>query len=373
MIFATAPARTFSLCQQIAAHVGMRTFLAAALTASAQALSLARTPVVLRATPPTMTAVASWYDAGSRLTVDDASVPVVADDVVGLPSFFTASMAATSPQLVEKALTYEAEIASKQARLDAFPKQEGTMCGILRDQIKVAKLVLAATVEEAREVEARGAGRREAYYCTDAGCWIAQQYFCDETGCWITDTPAVEPVKGVVAPTNKAAPSAAPEKTIVQEGIFAPAVKLTAQAMGRKELNAFRASVIAKHTKVISAFVDTSESKFGQIALKSMFEAAYVNARSKPACSSALSVHTAPSSHSRAHVRIPNFSQGQGRQRHARQGGSQGGAAGAGLHVRRRQGDQQDLQARGFGQEWCVTSYADSGPSEHLALLTAQR
>merc|ERR1711924_146872 len=38
--------------------------------------------------------------------------------------------------------------------------------------------------------------------------------------------------------------------------------------------NAFRASVIAKHTKVISAFVDTSESKFGQIALKSLFEAA---------------------------------------------------------------------------------------------------
>merc|ERR1712086_336959 len=55
---------------------------------------------------------------------------------------------------------------------------------------------------------------------------------------------------------------------------FAPAVKLTAEIMGRKELNTFRASVIAEHTKVISAFVDTSESKFGQIALKSMFEAA---------------------------------------------------------------------------------------------------
>merc|ERR1712182_181719 len=33
-------------------------------------------------------------------------------------------------------------------------------------------------------------------------------------------------------------------------------------------------SVIAEHTKVISKFVDTSESKFGQIALKSLFEAA---------------------------------------------------------------------------------------------------
>ena len=44
--------------------------------------------------------------------------------------------------------------------------------------------------------------------------------------------------------------------------------------MGRKELNAFRASVIAEHTKVISAFVDTSDSKFGRITLQAMFEAA---------------------------------------------------------------------------------------------------
>merc|ERR1711924_553960 len=43
---------------------------------------------------------------------------------------------------------------------------------------------------------------------------------------------------------------------------------------GRKELNTFRAKVIKEHTAVISAFVDTSESKFGQIALKRMFEAA---------------------------------------------------------------------------------------------------
>merc|ERR1719333_1975666 len=44
--------------------------------------------------------------------------------------------------------------------------------------------------------------------------------------------------------------------------------------MGIKELNKLRADVIKKHTKVISAFVDTSESKFGQIVLKKMFEAA---------------------------------------------------------------------------------------------------
>ena len=35
--------------------------------------------------------------------------------------------------------------------------------------------------------------------------------------------------------------------------------------------------VIAEHTKVISSFVDTSESKFGQIALKTLFEAACVH------------------------------------------------------------------------------------------------
>merc|ERR1719409_932568 len=34
------------------------------------------------------------------------------------------------------------------------------------------------------------------------------------------------------------------------------------------------AKVIAEHTKVISNFVDTHESKFGQIALKKLFEAA---------------------------------------------------------------------------------------------------
>jgi len=32
--------------------------------------------------------------------------------------------------------------------------------------------------------------------------------------------------------------------------------------------------VIAEHSKVISSFVDTSESKFGQIALRELFKAA---------------------------------------------------------------------------------------------------
>lgn len=44
--------------------------------------------------------------------------------------------------------------------------------------------------------------------------------------------------------------------------------------MGEQELNKLRADVIAQHTKVISAFVDTSESPFGQIVLRQLFEAA---------------------------------------------------------------------------------------------------
>ena len=38
-----------------------------------------------------------------------------------------------------------------------------------------------------------------------------------------------------------------------------------------------RGKVIAEHSKVIAAFVDTSESKFGKIALKALFEFADKN------------------------------------------------------------------------------------------------
>ena len=41
-----------------------------------------------------------------------------------------------------------------------------------------------------------------------------------------------------------------------------------------QELNQLRAKIIAEHTKVIAAFVDTSESAFGKVALKRLFEAA---------------------------------------------------------------------------------------------------
>ena len=57
-----------------------------------------------------------------------------------------------------------------------------------------------------------------------------------------------------------------------KRGIFAPAVLAAKQVMGEQELKEFRASVIAKHSKVIGQFVDTSESPFGQLVLKRMFE-----------------------------------------------------------------------------------------------------
>ena len=45
-------------------------------------------------------------------------------------------------------------------------------------------------------------------------------------------------------------------------------------AMGEKELNRLRYELIERHSKVISSFVDTSESRFGQLVLRRMFEAA---------------------------------------------------------------------------------------------------
>jgi len=268
-------------------------FLPAA--ASAHVLSMARLPVVLRATTSTMK-VQSWYDQGSRLTVEswydqgsrlsaDRAAESSNDDGARstLPVGMSESAAFASPQLVVKALGYEADIAELRARLDAFPKKEGTMVGILQKKLTISESMLTATLAMAAEAAPQYTGqRREAYFCNDQGCWVAEQYFCDETGCYIMgDAPLELPyeqaldkegLSGKVFPTPKKQDS--PQKVIVQAGIFAPAVKMTAQVMGRKELNAFRASVIAQHTKVISAFVDTSESQFGQIALKALFDAA---------------------------------------------------------------------------------------------------
>jgi hypothetical protein len=55
------------------------------------------------------------------------------------------------------------------------------------------------------------------------------------------------------------------------QGIFSPIVLATKAVLGKEELNKLRAKVIAEHSKVISKFVETSESKFGRIALARMF------------------------------------------------------------------------------------------------------
>lgn len=80
-------------------------------------------------------------------------------------------------------------------------------------------------------------------------------------------------VKGVVKPTKPKEPKESKFKKS-PKGIFAPAVLGAKAIMGQQELNQLRAKVIAEHTKVITSFVDTSESKFGQLVLKRMFAAA---------------------------------------------------------------------------------------------------
>jgi len=110
----------------------------------------------------------------------------------------------------------------------------------------------------------------EAYYCTEQGCWIGSpppmepvilpdgRMFCMDMG--------VESHEENIKKTVGRVPAAT--------GVFAPVVRGAKTVMGEKELNKLRGDVIAQHSKVISAFVDTSESPFGQLVLKQMFEAA---------------------------------------------------------------------------------------------------
>lgn len=78
--------------------------------------------------------VKSWYDQGLRLSGIGLVEPLVESWYdsgmrIKLPAGMSASVAAASPILAEKALAYEADIAEMQARMDAFPRKEGTMFG----------------------------------------------------------------------------------------------------------------------------------------------------------------------------------------------------------------------------------------------------
>ncbi|CAE8733091.1 unnamed protein product [Polarella glacialis] len=68
---------------------------------------------------------------------------------------------------------------------------------------------------------------------------------------------------------------------IGKSGLFSPIVEGAKVAIGPEELNKWRAEVIKAHTKVISYFVDTSQSGFGKIALQRLFEAADANGDGK--------------------------------------------------------------------------------------------
>jgi len=59
-----------------------------------------------------------------------------------------------------------------------------------------------------------------------------------------------------------------------KDGPFTPLVKLTKRIVGEKRFLPFRANVIAEHTKVIQAFVDTADSPIGCLALQKLFEMA---------------------------------------------------------------------------------------------------
>ena len=149
-----------------------------------------------------------------------------------------------------------------------------------------APLRPAALTMEVPEAEVETPMKREAYFCNDEGCWVAEQVMCDETGCWIEepslDTPVTLPdgrefnfVAGVEshADLDKRG-GAANDRRPAPQGIFAPAVLGAKAVVGKDQINKLRADVIVKHSAVISAFVDTNESAFGQIVLKRMFEAA---------------------------------------------------------------------------------------------------
>jgi len=59
-----------------------------------------------------------------------------------------------------------------------------------------------------------------------------------------------------------------------KNGIFSPIVRLAKRIVGKERFLSFRGRVIGAHTKVIQAFVDTSDSPFGCLALEKLFELA---------------------------------------------------------------------------------------------------
>jgi len=59
-----------------------------------------------------------------------------------------------------------------------------------------------------------------------------------------------------------------------QDGLFAPVVQVAKKVLGEEKLNKVRGKAIGVHSDVIRGFVETSDSEFGQIALKTLFRMA---------------------------------------------------------------------------------------------------
>ena len=86
---------------------------------------------------------------------------------------------------------------------------------------------------------------------------------------------APRPNLGVTAAIRRAPPvQAAVMMGTAKNGIFSPIVRLAKRIVGKERFLSFRGRVIGAHTKVIQAFVDTSDSPFGCLALEKLFELA---------------------------------------------------------------------------------------------------
>mmetsp|Transcript_27870 Transcript_27870/g.64752 ORF Transcript_27870/g.64752 Transcript_27870/m.64752 type:complete len:197 (+) Transcript_27870:84-674(+) len=59
-----------------------------------------------------------------------------------------------------------------------------------------------------------------------------------------------------------------------KEGIFSPVVRLVRKVIGPERFQKVKGKAIQAHSNVIAQFVDTSESPFGKLALRKLFEAA---------------------------------------------------------------------------------------------------
>lgn len=103
----------------------------------------------------------------------------------------------------------------------------------------------------------------------------------------VTEEPTTaEPVKAVVAtpvveakapPAPKAKSASkkkAPRKNAHEDGIFTPVVQVSKLVLGEERLNKIRGKAINIHSQVITSFIQTSGSKFGEFSLEQFFSIA---------------------------------------------------------------------------------------------------